>query len=500
MSLLGIDIGTTGCKVAAFSEAGTCLGLAYEEYAVQRPTAGYSELDAASVWERTQRAIRQVAARTRHDPIRAAAVSSLGEAVVLVTRDRRILGSSILNDDIRGKEFLSPIRERFPNDVLYGITGNTLGNHFTLTKLLWLKAHAPELFQAADLFLPWSSFVPFMLGAAPCVDYSLANRTLCFNVREKKWSDEILDWAGIDTGKLPVPISSGRAIGTIAPDMADALDLPHDMVLVAGAHDQCANAVGCGAVQEGRTMLGMGTYLCMAPLFRHPPSPELMIPRGLNTEHHAINGLFVCFIYNQGGCLLKWYRDTFARAEQAEAQRNGQDIYPLLLQEMPSGPSKTVVLPHFISTGPPDFITDSCGVMAGLHLATSRGDILRGILEGTVFYLRESLDALPATGIEVSDFRVVGGGSKSPPWVRLCADILGRPCATLAFPEAGVMGAAILAGAGCGAYATPLEGVNAMVSLDQRIEPNPTTHRQYDDRYDRYKRLWPLLRDYLQSL
>jgi len=498
VSLLGIDVGTTGCKTCAFSIEGDLLAAAYEEYDILRGQPGWSEMDVPRVWEKIKQTIRAVATQTRHDPVRAIAVSSLGEAMVPVTNDRRIAGPSLLNNDVRGEEFLDELRLRLDNARLYNINGNTLGNHYSLTKLLWLRAHRPEVWHAADKFLLWGGFVPFMLGADPVVDFSLANRTLLFDIAQAKWSRELIGGVGLEETRLPGLAPSGTAIGTISTAMADDLGLPHDVLLATGAHDQCASALGCGAILPGRAMLGMGTYLCLVPVFNGRRSPELMMPRGLNTEHHAVPGQFVSFIYNQGGVLLKWYRDTFAVADHEAARQTGADVYQMLLAEMPAGPSRVIVLPHFTATGPPDFITDSCGVITGLHLDTSRGEILKGILEGSVFYLRECVQALPETGIEVNEIRVVGGGSKSTEWVQLAADILGCPLLRPQVTEAGALGAAIMAGVASGAYASFSDGVEASVRIERPFEPAPQLKARYDDRFLHYAQLWPRMKGYVQ--
>jgi xylulokinase len=167
---------------------------------------------------------------------------------------------------------------------------------------------------------------------------------------------------------------------------------------------------------------------------------------------------------------------------------------------MPAGPSSVTVLPHLAPTGPPAFITDSCGVMAGLHLDTSRGDILKGILEGTTFYLRECVESLPATGIAISDYRVVGGGSKSDAWVQICADILGRALIRPVVTEAGALGAAIMAGVGGGAFPDYDTGVQAMVKLDRRFDPDPKRQELYRERFEDYRGLYPPMEQYLRDL
>jgi xylulokinase len=500
LNLLGIDVGTTGCKVALFSLHGEMLASAYREYDPQSPEPGWAQLDAAAIWEVVKAAIRSVTSANPNVEIKALSVSSLGEAVVAVTEDRQILGPSLLNFDIRGEEFLTDLASLLPNERLYAINGNTLGNHYSLTKLKWIQTYQPELYARTYKFLHWSNFIAFMLGADPLVDYSLANRTLLFDIHQGDWSDTLLEEYGIDRSKLPVTVPSGTVIGTVSAHIAAELGLPPGVFIVSGAHDQCANAVGCGVVDSGNAVYGMGTYHCITPVFAAQPNPQMMIARGLNTEHHAIPDRYVCFIYNQGGVLVKWFRDTFAVVEHHQAEAEGRSVYPALFAEIPTEPSSVMVLPHFAPTGPPNFVADSAGLMAGLHLGTKRGEVLKGIIEGVAFYLKELVDSLPETGIKIENYRAVGGGSRSDAWVQTCADIFGKPFTRPVITEAGALGAAIIAGVGAGVFENYAQGVDAMVKLERTFEPDQHLHERYHARYQHYQHLLPLMGDYLRDL
>jgi xylulokinase len=500
MSLLGLDIGTTGCKAVLFSEDGNEYAAAYQEYDPQRPEPGWAELDAVEVWEKIKSTIKDAAGTSGSDPVQAIAITSMGEAMVPVSKERKILGPSILNFDIRGAEFIDPLKEQLSDSKLYGINGNPLGNQYGLTKLMWIQKYQPERYQETYKFLNWSGFVSFLLGAEPVVDYSLANRSLLFDLDRQDWSEELLHISGIAREKLPQAVPSGTLIGQLDPFLAEELGLPRNIPIVAGAHDQCANAVGCGVIRQGSAMFGMGTYFCAVPVFSTRTPTETMLSLGLNTEHHAVAGLFASFIYNQGGLLLKWYRDTYAALEHQQAKKNNRDIYADLIAEVPDSPSRVFVLPHFIPTGPPKFIDDSCGVFAGLHADTTRGEILKGIMEGVIYYLRESLSLLPEVGITVAEYRAVGGGSRSDVWVQLSADILGKPFVRPRVSEAGSLGAAILAGAGTGVFNSIHQGVDSMVKLGQKFEPDPIRTAIYSRQFEKYQQLGPLMRAYLKEI
>jgi len=507
MSFLGIDVGTTGCKASVFSAKGESIAFAYDEYDMVRPRPGWIELDPVDVWARVKRTIGKavkaaaqnawsVAAR---DSVVSLAVSSMGESMVPVSRDRRILGNSILLIDSRGEEYLPLLSSRLGAEKLYRINGNILSAQFSLPKLMWIRDNAPKVYAGAWKFLLWSSFVSFMLGAEPSVDYALANRTLLFDVDTCRWSTEIAGLAGIDLGKLSDPVPAGTRIGTVSGTVAAELGLPKGTEIIAGTHDQCANALGCGVTDPGFGMSGMGTYLTIMPVFIGRKPPGDMMRWGLNTEHHAAPGRFVSFIYNQGGLLVKWYRDTFAQADREAAERAGRDVYADLIREIPEDPSSVIVLPHFTVTGPPEFITDSSGVIMGLKMDTTRGDILKGIMEGVVFYHKALVDSIANIGITLRELRAVGGGSKSDAWLQISADILGMPMVRTRVSEAGTLGVAILAGAGTGAFRSVEEGVEAMVSLGERFEPRPDRQRAYGERFGKYRELWPIVRGYLRT-
>ncbi len=500
MSLLGIDIGTTGCKIAAYSERGDQLAIHYEEYQIQSPQPGWAQLDAVEVWEKVKLGIRSVAGQCDRDPFSSLSISSLGEAVVPVTNDREILGPSILNFDTRGSEFLPVLREKIQAEEFYAINGNTLGNQYGLTKLLWIMGNLPDLYEQADKFLLWSSFIAFMLGAEAVVDYSLANRTLLFDLETCDWSDDILAITDLDREKLPETAASGTPIGRVADRIAEELNFHQDVIITCGAHDQNAAAVGCGVIDTGRAVYSMGTFICITPVFSQPLEPSVMIERGLNTEHHAVPGKFVTFIYNQGGSIVQWFRDVFFDRELMQNSPGKEEIYKTLFAEIPTGPSEIIVLPHFSITGPPKFISESSGVMVGLKLDTSRGEILKGILEGVTYSLKEVVDSTSGTDLEIQEYRPVGGGSKAEAWIQTSADILGKPFKLPGVKEAGTLGAAIIAGIGSGTYSSFGEAVEVTEKIEKTYHPDMAMHQRYQANYEFHQQLWPLMADYLSDL
>ena len=224
-----------------------------------------------------------------------------------------------------------------------------------------------------------------------------------------------------------------------------------------------------------------------------------MSENGLNTEHHAVPGNYVSFLYNQGGALVKWFREVFAREEYQTALVQGKSIYSQLFKEILDPPSNLFVIPHFTATGPPNFISNSSGLITGLHLETTRGEILKGILEGINYYLMAVVKSLPGTGIKIDAYRAVGGGSQSDAWVQLSADMFGKPFVRPVVTEAGALGAAIMAGVGQGTFSSYAEGVQMMVKLDTTFTPDPTRYLHYQKQFERYQELVSLSGKFLQG-
>ena len=496
MSLLGIDVGTTGCKAAAFSKAGDLLHISYREYPVHHDTPGHAELDSVEVWSRIKEVIAEVAGKTGSDPVTALCVSSMGEAVTPVGRNREILGRCILSSDLRGREYLAPLQERYGPETLYRINPNIMGVNYTMPKLRWIQDHQPELYEKTERFLYWGGLVEHLLGCEPFASHSQANRSLLFDIGKEDWSDELLAVTGVDGSKLPPCLPGGTDAGEVSDAMADELGLSRGVRIVVGAHDQCLNALGAGAIRPGSAVDGIGTFECITPVYEGiPEATDRMIAQGLNVEHHVVPGLYVSFIYNQAGSLVRWFRDTFA-GESKETE----DIYERLNAEIPHAPTKLMVLPTFELTGPPDFVGDASGVIAGLKINTTRGEILKAIMESVTYYFRSRLVAGSEVGIKTSEFVATGGGAKSDRWLQVKADIIGSPYVRLQNTECGLAGAAMLAGLSTGVYGSEEEAATLFVRRERTFEPDPASHERYGERFALYETLFPRLYEFLREL
>ena len=489
MSLLGIDLGTTGCKAGVFGLDGTCIAWAYREYDMLHPQSGWAELDSSEVWNKTKEVIAEVAALTSSDPVSALSVSSFAEAFVPVSKDRKLLDNSILCIDDRGQEHVDRLLETFGRERFYSINPNLISPSYSMPKLLWLREHRPAIYEQADYFLLWSDLIVFMLGGEAVASSSHANRTLLFDLDRNDWSDELLEWSGIPREKLGKVVPGGTGVGTVANEMAVEMGLPEDVRVVSGGHDQCCNALGCGVISAGKAVYGMGSFDCITPVYEKPADPLAMLRCNLNIEHHVLPDLYVSFLYNQSGLLVKWFRDTFASADVSYGQ---------LDSELPDDPTRLLVLPYF--DVPPHHAGPTSGVIVGLKTNTPRGEILKAIIEGATLYFVEGMNSLRGMGIDTSELIASGGGARSDAGLQIRADILGVPFVRPRITEAGLLGAAMLAGIATDIFQTAEEAVQTFVKRDRIFEPDAKRHAIYREKHAFYQQLYPSLKPILKNL
>lgn len=365
-----------------------------------------------------------------------------------------------------------------------------------MPKLCWIRDHCPEIFDKADFFLFWADLVAFLLGGEAVASPSLACRSLLFDIHNEKWSDELIKLSGLEEvrEKLAPIHPSATLIGTVDDGLAGELNLPKKVKIAVGGHDQSCNALGAGVCTNDVAAYGLGTFECITPVLDAIPPWKEMLTNGLSTEHHVLQNLYVTFLYNQGGSLVRWFRDTFAKAEA----KGCGDIYDRLAGEMPKEPTDLIVLPYFDMTGPPEFITDASGAIIGLHTTTTRGEILKSIMESVTFYFADSIGILRDVGINPQRFIATGGGAKSDPWLQIKADILGVPFVRNEVVECSALGAAILGGIACGKINPDHEELMRFAVPERTFEPDLRRHDLYKNRLGKYQRVASGIRDFLR--
>jgi xylulokinase len=501
MSLLGIDLGTTGCKAVAFDEDGRILASAYREYPLHFPKTGWIELDSNRVMKSAREVVREAASKVKKDPVRALAVAAQGEAVTPLSRDGQFLHNGIVTFDAR----TAPLVEWWDKEVgrrrIFEISGMPLHGMYTASKILWWKRERPDIFKQAAKFLCYEDLLFHELGLDPAIDHSLAARTMLMDLNKEAWSTELCEASGIDPSRLARLMPSGSVVGEIGAKAAKEFGLPPGVVAVTGGHDQPCGALGAGVVEDGVGTYATGTVECITPAFKKRMVHPKLLDNNIACYPHVVPGLFVSLTFNfTGGSLLKWYRDTFARAEIAQADAQGKDVYDLILAEAPKEPTSLFILPHFTATGTPHFDTESKGVIAGLRLSTTRGEIVRAVLEGVTYEMALNASVLGDCGAEIESFRAIGGGAKSAFWMQLKADLLGKPVHAMKVSEAVCLGAAILAGTATGTYPSARKASLEISKVERTYKPDARKAKIYRERFARYKELYPALRNWLHTI
>lgn len=501
MSLLGLEIGATRCRATAFSLEGTPLAEAHRDYGVITGPGGVREIEAGRVWAAARSVVGEVASQSRRDPIRAVSVSTLGEAMVPLSADGEILGHCVLGSDQRGTSYVEEVERSLGAQRLFDITGNLADASCALPKLCWLRDNEPRLFAGTWRFVSLGGLVYHFLGGVSMSDYSWAGRTLLFDQDRESWSAEVLRACGLPEAKLPGLARAGASVGTVSPGLSRELGLAPGVRMVLGGEDYCCRALGAGAIQSGMALYELGANIHAMPAFEAIPLTSLLLSHGLNIGHHVVPGLFASLLRSaSGGNVLRWFRDNLAPLEKRLAQRRGTSVYDELLAEMPETPTRLMVLPEFVPGGPSRFDAGPSGAILGLKVDTTRGEVVKALLEGMTYPFVGGQELLGQVGVRLQTYRATGGGARSERWLQLTSDVLNRPVERTGTIETGTLGAAILAGVGTDAYASFEEAVATVVSVQRRFEPDPGRRAAYAARHERYAELHPLLRDYLHRL
>ncbi|MCS6828613.1 MAG: FGGY family carbohydrate kinase [Caldilinea sp.] len=502
MSLIGLDIGTTGCKAMIFAQDGRVLAQARREYAIQTPQPDRAEQDAEQVWALAWQCLRETATQAKDDPPVALALSCQGEAVIPVDRHGRTLRPAILGMDTRTTAENAWLAEILGADALFQRTGMPVHTINTLPKLLWLQRHEPELWRKAHQFLLYEDFFLRRLGGDAVVSVCLASRTQMMNLASADWDDDILTRCAIERTRLAKPAPpAGGVVGKLRTELKQQLGLAQDLWLVSGGHDQACAALGSGVIDPGLAMVSTGTAEVVEVAMESPTLAPALQKGGVSVYRHVVPGLYLAMTLNHsGGLVLRWFRDQFGRPEMEQAAATGVDAYDLLLEGAPPGPTRLLLLPHFAGSGTPTLDVHSKGAILGLTFATTKAEIVKAVLEGLTYELRLNLDLLRAAGVTIHELHAVGGGARSDLWLQIKADVCRTPLRIPAVTDAACLGAALLAGVGAGVYPDFAAAVTQTVHWRKHIRPSTRCTEAYEAQYARYRRLYPLLAELLAEL
>ncbi len=472
--LLGLDIGTTNCKLIAFSPDGQKIAEASGSYDVMSPQPGFAELDVREVLKVIRSLFFRIAPAVSFATGFALAISAQGEAFVPVDAHGEPLMPAPVSMDMRGREIIAGFCEDQAVRSTAKSSGQTLNALTSLAKLLWMKSQAPEILGRTARVLCMGEYLQTAMGLSAATDLSMASRMGLLNNQTRLWSNELIDLSGISTALLPVAVQAGTKVGTVSGEMGGKFGLNAPLTVHAGGHDQACAALGAGVLEAGTGLYSIGTTEAIAVTL--DDFNGTLFDTGICVYPHVLDSKYIALIGSQsGGRLLSWLSGMM-----------GVNSVESLLDGLPDQISAQLVLPHFAGTGSVLGDEYALGRIEGLSFDTSRHDLILGFLEGITFEQALGLERIRRAGTDLSSLRAVGGGSRSGRWMQIKSDITGLAIDCVDEKETACAGAAILAGIGSGEILTP-DIARQFVHIRKRYSPRKLRSDAYARKLALYK-------------
>lgn len=496
--LMGIDVGTTGTKALLIREDGTVVSKAFEEYPLYTSQPGWAEQNPEDWWRATQKSIQKV---LKESGVKAEEIKGIGltgqmHGSVFLDRDQRVLRPAILWCDQRtALQCDEMTRKVGGRERLIQLTCNPAFTGFTAPKILWVRENEPKIYEKAVKVLLPKDYIRFMLTEIYATDVADASGTLLLDVKKRKWSEEVLDALEIPKDMLPEIFESPEVTGEISGAASKATGLKRGTPVVAGAGDQAAGAVGNGVVQRGILSATIGTSGVVFAF-----SDEVrMDPEGrVHTFCHAVPQKWhIMGVMLSAGGSLRWFRDILGTLETRMGELTGTDPYVFLDSEAAqakAGCEGLIFLPYLMGERTPHSDPDAKGVFFGLSLRHKKQHLVRAILEGVAYGMRDSLEIIRNLGVEIQQIRASGGGARSSLWRQIQSDIYGTELVTINVDEGPAFGAALLAGVGSKVYGSVEEACQKTIRIVSRTLPKKENAELYDKYYGVYKALYPTLK------
>lgn len=491
--LIGLDIGTTALKAAVFDTAGKLLAVSAQEYSLITPQVNYVEESGEVYWKAFKDAIADLKNKypIRDEDEVALAISAQGETIFFLDQDGKLLRNAIVWMDNRAQEEAKLLKENFGDETCFRVTGQvSFEPCWPASKILWVKNHEPEVFAKTDKFLLIEDYFIYRMTGKFATEGSLVCSSTYWDIINKAYWPEMLDFMGIREDQLAPVYESGEAVGQIIPEVAKELGLPVKLTVCTGALDQAAGAIGAGNVKEGMFSETIGAALAICAPVSHPVfDPNRKMP----LHYFAAPDTYMIHTFTNGGMTLRWFRDKFCPVEMQAQELGLDDAYNMISKEaaqISAGSDGLVMLPHLAGSNAPDVNAKAKGVWFGFTLQHTRAHFMRAVMESLGYIVKRNIDAMADMGIEVKEIRSLGGGSKSAVWNQIKSDICQIPLETVSSVEAASLGAAILAGKAVGIFENLNEAVDSMVGVKNRTEPNPENKAVYESGYTMYQKLF----------
>ncbi|PYU93453.1 MAG: xylulokinase [Acidobacteria bacterium] len=497
---LGLDIGTTGSRAVIIDESGAVRAAASAEHApMSQPQPTWAEQDPEDWWRAAQEAIRAAITQgnLKGEDIAGVGLSGQMHGAVLLDEAHQVIRPAIIWCDQRSQAQSDWFTNRMGAARLKEITCNPSLTGFTVPKLLWVRDREPDNYRRMRTLLLPKDYVRFRLTGEFATEVSDASGTLLLDVPRREWSSEILQALELDRSVLPLVGESEEPTTRIQTLAATATGLRAGTPVVGGGGDQAAAGVGNGIVESGILSSTIGSS---GVLFAHTDEPHMDPGGRVHTFCHAVRNRWHVMAVTQGaGLSLRWFRDNFGAPEIEEARRAGKDPYELLVAEaerVPPGSEGLLYLPYLMGERTPHLDPNARGVFFGLTARHTRAHVIRAILEGVAFSLRDGLEIFKAMGVASQQIRASGGGGRSPLWRQIQADVFQREMVTINVTEGSAYGAALLAASGW--FGSVEEACQVCIRVTEQSNPDPARSRLYQEFYGIYRDLYLRLRETFQ--
>ena len=499
--LLGIDVGTSACKTAAFdAENGRVIASSTQDYPVYHPKPGYVEQDANDWWEAVCKGIKDLCNKgVDASQIAAVGIDGQSWSCIPIDKDGEVLARTPIWMDTRADELAREVESQIGAERIFKVSGNPFKPSYVTPKFLHMQKYQPELIAKTDKIIGSNSFIAFRLTGAVTHDYSQGYAWHFFNEAKLEYDKELAADLGVDMRYLPDLVSSDTIIGKVTAEAAALTGLLAGTPVVAGGLDAACGTLGAGVCKPGQTQeqggQAGGMSICVDSALAHP---QLILSPHLVPGQWLLQGGTV-----GGGGTLAWFSRELGAAEEQIGRENGLPAFAVMDDEAsasPLGSKGMIYLPYMSGERSPLWDAKAQGVFFGLGYDKTRGDMIRAILEGTAFALEHNVRVARTVGAEVSEFRAMGGAANSRIWTQIKADITGKPFVVPAADTATTWGAAIVAGVGAGVYASYDEAVDKTISIQRSHQPDMDKHQAYEPYYEIYESLYPTLKDTMHKL
>jgi len=495
---MGIDIGTSGCKSLLIDEQGNVVAQALEEYPLSIPKPGWSEQDPEDWWQAVKISLKRLLKDFHSvDDIKGIGLSGQMHGMVALDKHARVLRPCILWNDQRTGKQCQEIEDRVGGvEALLKLTNNRMLPGYTGGKILWVRENEPHLYEKVRMILNPKDYIRFRLTGEYATEVSDASGTGLFNVWERDWSYKLLEVLNIPREWLPRCYESPEVSGKVMSSIAGELGLPTDLPVAGGGGDAVVQTIGTGIVKPGilGTTIGTAGNVTMA-LNKCQKNPEGKLQVFCNTIPNKWHAMGVTLA---AGGSLRWFRDVLGESEKEISKRTGKDVYDILSQEaskVEPGSEGLLFLPYLMGERCPYADPHARGAFIGLTLRHTKNHLIRSILEGVIFSLRDVTEVIKEMGVPLNQIRTSGGGALSKLWRQIQADVFNSEVFTMSHSaEGGAYGAALVAGVGIGIWSTIEDAVKEL-KVETRSVPIPENVSVYDGLFQVYRKLYGALKN-----